>query len=89
MSISKREALVTESREVIARVWDGSARGLTIGHLRAFVEQADVADLKDETTVWLDNKLQPSSSWHTVEIRASERVSDTKPVARAAEEEST
>jgi hypothetical protein len=81
-----KSATRMESSEVGAKVTDfGNRNGLSVGHLRAFVEQANIAGLKDETHVYLTDKLQSSSPYHDTEITASERKSNTVPLDAASE----
>ena len=71
MSITK-SAVVIDRSETRARIFDfGVSGGLNLGHLRAFVELADIAGLTDTTHVHLIDKLQSSSPYHDVEIVAS------------------
>ncbi len=55
----RKSAKVTISHETRAHVVEnGCRRGLNIGHLRAFVEQANIAGLPDDVPVYLTDKLQ-------------------------------
>lgn len=72
-----RFATVTEASTTRVGVTDRSASGLTVAHLRAFVEQADLAQLADSEKVRLRDELQSSSHWHTVEITAETREANT------------
>lgn len=64
-------AIRTESTVVTARLHDGSAKHLTLRHLREFVEMANIAELADDTPVRLTDQLQTLSHWHTVTIEAA------------------
>ncbi len=77
----RKSAKVTISHETRAHVVEnGCRRGLNIGHLRAFVEQANIAGLPDDVPVYLTDKLQSSTAYHDVEIAASIRESSTDDV---------
>ena len=79
----QKSAKVTQSSETRAHVVErGCRNGLNIGHLRAFVQQADIAGLDDNTHVWLTDKLQASSPYHDVEIAASVKESRTDDIAQ-------
>ncbi|GAA5198615.1 hypothetical protein [Microbacterium jejuense] len=73
----KKTTTTTRSVGVVAEVLDFGARKLTLAHLRAFVEQADIAGFKDEIEVRFDKKLQTSSPYYDITIRASTHESDT------------
>lgn len=83
-----KSSTTTERIEVLARVFEfGVKGGLNVGHLRAFVEQADIAGLDDNTRVHLTNKLQTSSPYHDVEITASVATSKVSEIPVAADAE--
>lgn len=76
----RRDAYVTDSTTTVAAIRDSSTRGLTIGHLRAFIQQSDLAGFTDDVKVRLSDELQPTSHWHTVEIRAEVKNSTTNDI---------
>ena len=78
MTITNRQAIVTDSTERSARIWDGSCRGLTVEHLRAFLAETDRAGIPDSERVRVKDELSTSGSWHTVELSASHKVSETR-----------
>lgn len=86
MSISVRGATVTESTKRSARIFDGASRGLTIEHLKAFIEEADAAEIPPETRVRLRDELQRSTVWHTVEISAESEVAEVRPARNEGDE---
>ena len=83
-----KSATVTDRSETRARIFEFGVRGgLNIGHLRAFVEQADIAGLSDAVPVHLTDKLQSSSAYHDVEITASVSDSTVSEIAAAPTQE--
>ena len=77
----RKSATVTSSQETRAHIIEtGCSGGLNIGHLRAFVAQADIAGLSDGVHVYLTDKLQSTTPYHDVEITASVRESNTDDV---------
>lgn len=74
--ITIKSATDTTTRTQTARIYDGSARNLTIGHLRAFLEQVELTGFDDETEVRFSSKLNSSDPRHTIEISASRSSSE-------------
>ncbi|WP_433584579.1 hypothetical protein [Microbacterium hydrocarbonoxydans] len=85
MSITKQATEVIEKTRS-ARVYDTSCFGVTVAHLRAFLEQVDAAGLDDKASVHIEDRLSSFGSWHTVQITALERdraSADIVPIGEA------
>jgi len=66
----KSEAKVTTVTTTLASIEDDSLEGLTVGHLKAFLHQAELAGLGDKTPVHVSTDTG-SQAWERVHIRAT------------------
>lgn len=68
-----REAKRVVTTEVRANMHDNWAlHGLTVGHLREFIRQADIADFDDSMLVNISDATRNDASFHDILIESVE-----------------